>query len=69
VMGEMVDARPNAFVYLKASGKNNPAGRPIIMGLHPRVTWKFVDMNSAKEMGVPADDPGQALFDAAFAGL
>jgi hypothetical protein len=66
--GELVKARCDPFAYFKPIGLNDTAGNPI-MGLHPRLTWRFVDMNSAKEMGAVAADPGQALFAAAFRGL
>jgi hypothetical protein len=66
--GEMVNANCNPLAYFKATGATDTRGQPI-MGLHPRLTWKFVDMNSAKEMRLPTADPGQALFDLAFRGL
>jgi hypothetical protein len=68
VTGEFVLAESNPLAYFKATGALDTAGRAI-MGLHPRMTWQFVDMNSAKEMRLPTADPGQALLDRAFRGL
>jgi hypothetical protein len=65
---EMVTAVCTPLAYFKTIGANDARGQPI-MALHPRLTWKFVDMNSAKEMRLPTADLGQALFDQAFRGL